>query len=564
MLSLRRLNTITRTYRHFRRYQQILRVLVKYGFGDILSQLHLYQLVEKGSHFFRISKKAETILLPRYERIRLALEELGPTFVKLGQLLSTRPDLVPPTLVEELAKLQDKVSPFPFVEAKDVIQTELKHSAEEIFSKFEEKPIAAASLGQVHCAWLKNGDKVAVKVQRPDIYRIIEVDLEIMLYLASLMQKHIVEAEGYDPVGIVKEFADNITKELDYMLEASNIERFAKNFKDEPAIYVPHVYRDYSTEKVLTMEYIDGIKISEVRKLKADGYDCNLIASQGAMLILKQIFEHNFFHGDPHPGNIFILPDNVICFLDYGMMGRIDEEAKDSLASLVKAFIDKDVSETVHLFLKFYPSEKVDLRKFKLDTWEVLDQYHGVPLKQIELKRVFRQALYLVDKHRLKIPPDLFLLTKALVSIESSGSSLDPDFNAVEQIQPFIKEIILKKFSPHTIAHKLKKSLFEFFALFQEFPEEIRNMFSLLKSGEMKVKFEHRGLEPFIAKLDQVSNRLAFAIIAAALIIGSALIVLSQTPPLIFGIPVIGLAGFLVAAFMGLGLLIAIFRSGKL
>jgi ubiquinone biosynthesis protein len=446
--------------------------------------------------------------------------------VKLGQLLSTRPDLVSPTLVEELATLQDKVSPFSFVEAKDLIQTELKHSAKEIFSKFEEKPIAAASLGQVHCARLKNGDRVAVKVQRPDIYRIIEVDLEIMLYLASLMQKHIVEAEGYDPVGIVKEFADNIT--------------------------------------VLTMEYIDGIKISEVRKLKADGYDCKLIASQGAMLILKQIFEHNFFHGDPHPGNIFILPDNVLCFLDYGMMGRIDEETKNGLASLVKAFIDKDVSETVNLFFKFYPSEKVDLRKFKIDTWEVLDQYHGVPLKQIKLKRVFRQALYLVEKHRLKIQPELFLLGKALVSIESTGSSLDPDFNVVEQTQPFIKEIILKKFSPHTIAHKLKKSLFEFFALFQEFPEEIRNIFSLLKSGEMKVKFEHRGLEPFIAKLDQVSNRLAFAIIAAALIIGSGLIVLSQTPPLIFGIPVIGLVGFLVAAFMGLGLLIAISRSGKL
>jgi ubiquinone biosynthesis protein len=564
MLSLRRLNTITRTYRHFRRYQQILRVLVKYGFGDILSQLHLYQLVEKGSHFFRISKRAETILLPRYERIRLVLEELGPTFVKLGQLLSTRPDLVPPTLVEELAKLQDKVSPFPFVEAKDVIQTELKHSLEEIFSKFEEKPIAAASLGQVHCAWLKNGDKVAVKIQRPDIYRIIEVDLEIMLYLASLMQKHIVEAEDYDPIGVVKEFADNIAKELDYTLEASNIERFDKNFNEEPTIYVPHVYHDYSTEKVLTMEYIDGIKISEVRKLEADGYDCKLIASQGAMLILKQIFEHNFFHGDPHPGNIFILPGNVLCFLDYGMMGRIDEETKNDLASLAKAFIDKDVSETVHLFLKFYKSEKVDLRKFKLDTWEVLDQYHGIPLKQIELKRVLRQALYLVEKHRLKIPPGLFLLTKALVYLESTGSSLDPDFNAVEEIQPFIKEIILKKFSPHTIANKLKKSLFEFFALFQEFPEEIRNIFSMLKSGAMKVKFEHRGLEPFIAKLDQVSNRLAFAIIAAALIIGSALIVLSQTPPLIFGIPVIGLAGFLVAAFMGLGLIIAIFRSGKL
>ncbi|TET65154.1 MAG: AarF/ABC1/UbiB kinase family protein [Candidatus Aminicenantes bacterium] len=564
MVSLRRLHTVTRTYRHFHRYQQILMVLVKYGFGDILTKLHLYQVIERGFRFFRIRKETEIIRLLPYERIRLALEELGPTFVKLGQLLSTRPDLVPPTLVEELEELQDKVSPVPFVEVKKVIRTELGQPLEKIFSKFEEIPIAAASLGQVHCACLRNGDTVAVKVQRPNICRIIEVDLEIMLYLANLIQKHIVEAEAYDPVGIVKEFAKNIAKELDYTLESSNIERFAKNFKDVPLIYVPRVHHDYSTEKVLTMEYIDGIKTSEIKKLEAAGYDCKLIATRGAKLIAKQIFEHGFFHADPHPGNIFILPDNIVCFLDYGMMGRIDEEVKNDLASLMKAFIDKDVSETAHWFLKSYPSEKVDLREFKLDVWEILDQYHGLPLKQIELKRVFRQVLYLVEKHHLKIRPDLFLLNKALVYLEGMGSSLDPDFNAVEQIQPFIKEIILKKFSPRTIAHKWQKSLFEFFTLFQEFPQEIRNMFSLLKTGKMKVKFEHRGLEPFIAKQDQVSNRLAFAIIAAALIIGSALIVLSQTPPLVFGIPVIGLAGFLVAAFMGLWLLIAIFRSGKL
>ena len=564
MVSLRQIHTVTRTHRHFRRYQQILRVLVKYGFSDILTKLHLYQVIERGFRLFRKRKKPEIMGLPRYERVRLALEELGPTFVKLGQLLSTRPDLVPPTLVEELERLQDKVPPFPIVEAKEVIRTELGHPLEKIFSKFEEIPIAAASLGQVHCAWLINGDMVAVKVQRPNICRIIEVDLEIMLYLANLIQKHIIEAEGYDPVGIVKEFAKNIAKELDYTLEASNIERFAKNFKDDPIIHIPHVYHDYSTEKVLTMEYIDGIKISEVKKLETYGYDCKLIATRGAKLISKQIFEHGFFHGDPHPGNIFILPDNIVCFLDYGMMGRIDEEVKNDLASLVKAFIDKDVSETTRWFLKIYPAEKVDLREFKLDTWEMLDQYHGVPLQQIELKRVFRQALFFVEKHHLKIPPDLFLLNKALVYLEGTGRSLDPDFNAVEQIQPFIKEIILKKISPRTIAHKLQKSIFEFFTLFQEFPQEIRNTFSLLKTGEMKIKFEHKGLEPFIAKQDQVSNRLAFAIIAAALIIGSALIVLSKTPPLIFSIPVIGLAGFLVAAFMGLRLLIAIFRSGKL
>ncbi|MDL1955555.1 MAG: AarF/UbiB family protein [Candidatus Desulfofervidus auxilii] len=563
MFSLRKLHTITRTYRHFRRYQQILKVLVKYGFSDILAQLHLYRVVEKYLRFFKREQETEITRLSRYERIRLTLEELGPTFVKLGQLLSTRPDLVPPTLAEELGKLQDKVPPFSFLEAKKIIESELGRPLEKIFSRFEEMPIAAASLGQVHRAWLKSGDMVAVKIQRPNIRRIIEVDLDIMLYLAGLLQKHIVEVEWYDPVGIVKEFAKNIAKELDYTLEASNIERFAKNFKDDPTIYVPRVYRDYSTEKVLTMEYIDGIKISEIGKLEAAGYDRKLIARRGANLILKQIFEHGFFHGDPHPGNIFVLPDNVICFLDYGMMGRIDEEIKENLALLIKACIDKDISETTRWFLRLYPAKKVNLREFKLDIWELLDQYHGVPLKQIELKRVFRQVLYLVEKHHLKIPPDLFLLNKALVSLEGIGRSLDPDFNAVEQIQPFVKEIILKKFSLRNIIHKGQKSFWELFVLFQESPQEIREFLSLLKKGEIKVKFEHKGLETFIAKQDQVNNRLSFAIISASLIISSALIVLSDIPPFIFGIPIIGLIGFLVAGFMGLWLLIAIFRSGK-
>ena len=564
MFFLKRLHSITHTYRHFRRYQQILSVLVKYGFDDILSHLRHHQVIEKSFRLFKKRQKSELIQLSRYERIRLALEELGPTFVKLGQLLSTRPDLVPPTLVAELEKLQDKVPPFPFIEVKEIIESELRHSLEEIFSRFEQTPIAAASLGQVHSARLKNGDRVAIKIQRPNIRRIIEVDLEIMLYLATLLQKHFVEAEWYDPVGMVKEFAKSITKELDYTLEASNIERFAKKFKDEPTIYVPRVYRDYSTEKVLTMEYIDGIKISEIQKLKAAGYDCKLIAKHGANLILKQVFEHSFFHGDPHPGNIFILPDNVICFLDYGMMGYLEEETKETLALLVRAFIDKDVAETTRWLLKLYPAEKVNLRELKLDIWELIDQYYGVPLEQIELKKLFRQTLYLVERYHLKIPPDLFLLNKALVYLEGIGRSLDPDFNAVEQIQPFIKETISKKFRLHTIARKWHKGFEELFAVFQQSPQEIREIFSLLKKGEIKLKFEHETLERFIAKQEQATNRLGLAIIAAALIIASALVMLSDIPPLIFGIPGVALMGFLVAGFVGLCLLIALFRSGKL
>ncbi len=561
MISLRKLHTVTRTYRHFRRYQQILGILIKYGFGDILGQLRLYQFFEKGIGFFY--KKTEVSHLTRYERIRLALEELGPTFIKLGQLLSTRPDLVPPSLAEELAKLQDKVPPFSFAEVKEIIESEFKKPLEVVFSFFEEKPIAAASLGQVHRARLKTGEEVAVKVQRPHIKRIIEIDLEIMLYLAKLLQRHIVEAEWYDPVSVVKEFAKSITKELDYTLEAANIERFAKNFIGDTTIYVPKVYRAYSTEKILTMEFIDGIKISEVEKLKASGYDCRLIARRGANLILKQVFEYNFFHGDPHPGNIFILPGNIICFLDYGMMGRIDSETKDTLAQLVRAFVDKDVEETTRWLLKLYPAENVNLKELKLDIWELLDQYHGVPLKQIRLKHLFRQVLSIVERHHLRIPPDLFLLNKALVALEGLGKSLDPEFDAITHIKPFIKKIVSQKYNPFLMARRWQRGLGELIFLLQELPQEIREIVRLFKRGEFKIRLEHKHLEDFIAKQDQVSNRLAFAIIVAALIVGSALIVLANTPPYFFGIPAIGLLGFSIAGIMGILLLIAIFRSGK-
>ncbi len=561
MFSLKKLHTIGRTYRHFRRYQQILSVLIKYGFSDILQQLRLYQALK--GRIRSSPKQKDVIQLTRYERIRLALEELGPTFIKLGQLLSTRPDLVPPSLAQELSKLQDKVPPFSFEQVREIIEGDLNQPLDKVFSEFDPRPIAAASLGQVHRARLKNGQEVAVKVQRPNIRRTIEVDLEIMLYLATLLQRHVVEAEYYNPVGIVKEFSKTIVKELDYILEAANVERFARNFKNDPTIHVPQTYREYTTERVLVMEYIRGIKISEIDRLKKEGYDCHLLARQGANLILKQIFEFNFFHGDPHPGNIFVLPGNVICFLDYGMMGRIDEETKEILALFVRSFVERDVGETTRWLLKLYPADKVEMRELKLDVWELIDQYHGVPLKQIELRRLFRQALYIVEKHRLRVPPDLFLLNKALVALEGLGKSLDPDFDAISAIEPFIKRLIAQKYSPWAVAQKWHRGVENLMRIFQILPQEFQEIITLLKKGEINVKLEHIKLDLLIAKLDRISNRLAFAIIAAALIVGSALITIANIPPFILGIPVIGFLGFLIAGFMGLWLLIAIFRSGK-
>lgn len=554
-----KINVIRRTYRHVNRYRQILGVLIKYGFDDLISQLHF----PKFFFPFRSRPEKEVARLSRYERLRLVLEELGPTFIKLGQLLSIRPDLVPPALVEELSKLQDQAPPFSFTEAKEIIERELKAPLEEIFAHFEQTPIAAASLGQVHRAFLKDGTAVAVKVQRPHIEKTIEVDLEIMLYFARFLQRRLREVRPYNPVGIVQEFAKYIAKEMDYLLEATNIERFGKNFKNEPDIYVPKVYRLYCTKRVLVMEYVEGIKISEIEKLKAAGYDLRLIAKRGARLILRQIFEYGFFHGDPHPGNVFILPKAIFCFLDYGMMGRIDEETKETLAFLLRSFVEQDVDATARWLLKLCPAEEINLRELKVDLWEIMDQYYDVPLRQIELKRLYQQILYLVGKHHLRIPQDLFLLDKTLVIMEGIGLKLDPDFHAVEEIKPFVRNLIAKRYSPKMVLRRWQKHWGEIFACLETFPTEAKELFTLLKKGKIKLEIQHQDLEKIIDKQSQIGNRLVLAIIAAALMVSSALIILAGLPPFLLGIPSLGLIGLVSAFVLILGLLIAVFSSKK-
>jgi len=555
MSILHKINVITRTYRHFNRYRQILGVLIKYGFDDLIAKLHF----PKFFFPFRTKPEKEVTRLSRYERLRLVLEELGPTFIKLGQLLSIRPDLVPPPLVEELSKLQDQAPPFPFTEAKEIIENELKSPLEEIFVHFDQMPIAAASLGQVHRAVLKDGTAVAVKVQRPRIQRTIEVDLDIMLYFAKFLQRRVPEIRPYNPVGVVQEFAKYIAKEMDYLLEATNIERFSKNFKNEPHIYVPKVYRSYCTKKVLVMEFVEGIKISEIKKLKAAGYDLKLIARRGADLILRQIFEHGFFHGDPHPGNVFIMPKAIFCFLDYGMMGRIDEETKETLAFLLRSFVEQDVDATAKWLLKLCPAEEINFRELKLDLWEIMDQYYDVPLSQIELKRLYHQILYLVGKHRLRIPQDLFLLDKALVVMEGIGLKLDPNFHAVEEIKPFVRNLIARRYNPKMVFRRWQRHWGEIFTFLETIPIETKELFTLLKKGKIKLEIQHQDLEKIMEKQSQIGNRLVLAIIAAAFMVSSALIILAGLPPFIFDIPFLGIIGLTIAFVLILVLVIAVF-----
>jgi len=334
---VRRHGIIGRTYRHANRYRQIVSVLLRHGFGDTVARLGLHKHLAISPRFLAREEepKGQAAALTRSERIRMAIEELGPSFVKLGQLMSTRPDMVYPELRLELEKLQDAVPPFPAEEARRIVETELGGSLDAIFGEFDENPVASASMAQVHRALLPDGLVVAVKIQRPGVKRTLEVDLEIMLDLAKLMEKHLGEMDVINPVGMVEEFGRTIRKEMDFNVEAAHIERFARNFQSDRTIRVPRVFRQLVTDKILTMEFVEGTKVSELATLAEKGLDPQLIADRGADLILKQVFDHGFFHADPHPGNILVLEDNVICFLDYGMMGRLTGRHRECLGGFV-------------------------------------------------------------------------------------------------------------------------------------------------------------------------------------------------------------------------------------
>ena len=559
------LGDITQKIQNIDRLRQIVQVLVKYGFGYIIDRLKIDQnIIRKNLIRFGQIKKLDLFDMPMPVRARKVLEELGPTFIKLGQILSTRPDIVPLEFCKEFEKLQDDVPPFEYKKAEEVIRNELKNSVDKIFNNFSRTPEAAASLSQVHFAELKTGEKVVVKVQRPDIRKVITTDLNILEGLARLMEKRIEESRIYNPVGIVNEFKETILKEIDFNAEATHSVRFQMNFKDDTTVYVPKIFHKLSTGKVLTIERIEGAKITDIEMIEKSGLDRKQIAVNGANAILKQIFIDGFFHADPHPGNIFVIEGNKIVFLDYGMVGRIDEATKDQLANILTAMIERDIPEISDTFIAMGLIDEVDVRKLNLGLADLMDCYYGIPLNELRIGPLLVEIVKLVSQYRVKIPPDLFLLVKTMLTIESVGSSLYPEFNMTAQAKPFVENLLKSRYSPKKIALEIRKFAKDLYRFKSTFPKDLNIILSKIKKGTLSIDFEHQGLENLIVHMDKVSNRIAFSLIIAALVIGSSIIMQTDKGPLFLGFPVLGVIGFIVASIFGLGLAIAILRSGRL
>ena len=566
MLSIKEIGRVSQRYRHLMRYRQIIGIIVKYGFDNIIDAMNIDHYIESGLQlipFVTVHEKVER--LSNNPRIRMTLEELGPTFIKMGQVLSSRPDLVPPDLLNELSKLQDHVPAFEFEQVTAIVASEFGKPCEKVFASIESTPFASASIGQVHRALLDNGKDVAVKIQRPGIRKTIEADLEIMLHLASIIENNIEEVAFFKPVKIVEEFAKTLEKELDYTIEATSMTQMADQFKNDPHIHIPAVFEETSSERVLTMAFVKGIKADDIAAIDAAGLDRKILTRRGADFIMKQVFEYGFFHADPHPGNIFVLPDNVICPIDFGMTGFIDRTTGELFADLIHSIGSNDFKLTARLMCELADFERQpDLSRLEKEINLFVTTHLSKTLKDIKTARMMNAFLELCASHELRIPPDFFLMMKAFVSIEGVATKLDPDFDMISHAIPYVKAAKFEKFKPSRIAREAMGIARESYKLLQVLPTDLIEILRQVKSGNLHLNIKIDGLDRLMHTQDQTSNRISFSIIIAALILGSAIVINSDVPPTLFGVSVIGIAGFVAAAVMGIWLLVAIIQRGRL
>jgi len=550
--------SITRPVRHFRRYQHILTIFARHGFGFALSLVPTDPwLLRHLSRALKSETMPEAVSLPAH--FRQAFTELGPSFVKLGQLLSTRPDLLPPDYVTELSKLQDRVAPFAWEAARRVIQEDLGALPEKYFKHIDPKPLAAASLGQVHAATLYNGERVVVKVQRPDIRPTLEVDLEILNDLAHYAQQHTFLGQFYRLEKIAQDFADTLHNELDYRREARNADRLRANFAHEPYVYIPRVYWELTTERILVLEFIEGIKIDDIAALDAAGCDRLHLATVAARLTIKQVFDDGFFHADPHPGNFFVMEGDVIGAMDFGMVGYLSPEDRRDLVRLYAVAVRNDPAGVVDEFIHIGAARPdVDRRALERDVGRLLRKYYGLPLKEIRAADVLNDVMPVVYRHRLQMPSNFWLLAKTLSMMEGLGQQLAPGFDIFAFSQSYVARLLFKSTLPN---RRWLEGALRTGQLWGDVSRELPRA-TLLLLDRMEKK------EPIPLSLDQRSfnqlgylvTRLSLSLVIAGMIIGLAIVIpTTSQSSLLFQI--IAIAGFVFSLILGAWLLLSIVRK---
>ncbi|WP_210468824.1 AarF/ABC1/UbiB kinase family protein [Sporosarcina sp. 6E9] len=551
--------------RHTRRFQEIINAFLKNGFSHFLFRLGLTERdLKKTNENEDWNIKGQHV----GKRLRYTLQELGPTFVKLGQIASSRRDLVPAEIIHELEKLQEHVHAVPFSTIRMIVEAELGGTLENLFDSFDEAPLAAASIGQVHVARLPTGEEVAVKVQRPNIKQTIETDLEILYEIAKFLEENSVWAKTYHIKEIIQEFSKSLRDELDYKVEGRSANRIAKQFKEQPNIQIPNIYIDFSTTKILTMELVQGIRLNDIKQLDDGGYDRKLIAERVVDAMFFQVLEKGFFHGDPHPGNIYILPDNRICFLDFGMMGRINDQLKFHFASLIINLKQGDTNGMMKVFSDMgLLNEDTNKADFQRDLDDLIEVYYEVSLDEISLGGIMSELFEVAFQHKIQIPTEITILGKAILTLESTVSLLDPTFSVMKAVEPFGRKLMLERYHPKTILQNSWKDLVENAEILLHLPKDIKKITSTVGKGKLRLDINVQQIQTILGRLDRISNRLSFSIILLAfsilmvgLIIGSA--IAGQTN-LLWSFPIIE-AGSIIATLMFVFLLFSIFRSGRM
>lgn len=550
--------------RHTGRYRDIAMALGRHGFGYMAEEIGLTRLIRVPLRRFRKTEPGTRTLA---ERIRLVLEELGPTFVKVGQLASTRADLLPESIVQELVKLQDQVPPFSAKEARSIMEQELQLPLEELLDSFDEVPLAAASIGQVHQARLATGERVAIKIQRPGVVPVIELDLEILRHLTALANKRWSWVSRYQIPQMVEEFARSIRAELDYSYEGRNAEKIRRQFKEGEGIYIPGVHWHYTTSKVLTMDFVEGTHLNRALELQESGFDRGRIAERLVNALLRQIFEGGFFHADPHPGNLLVTRGGELAFIDFGMVGRLSGEMKDHLSSLVIALMRRSTEGMVRAILRMgLVDDAADTAGLRMDLERLRDRYYDIPFAEIQIGQALTDLFAAAQRHRIVLPPDFLLLGKALLTVEGVALSLDPELRILDLTEPFGRKLLREKYGSRRLSKKLIEGAAELTDSLVDLPQQLRRLSAMLGKGKVKMEMDLPGMEEFLRKLDKIGNRLSFSIvllsfsiIMVGLIIGSSL---SRTPTILWNVPAIEI-GFALAALMFLWLLYSIFRSGR-
>jgi ubiquinone biosynthesis protein len=547
-----------RLFRSLGRSRQIATVLLNHGFGDLMDRLGLARYVRWGTRLFR-RRPEQRPELTTARRIRLALQDLGPTYIKFGQVISTRPDILPADLIEELSQLQEAVPPFSSDVAVQLVEAELGKPVGELFAEFDRTPLAAGSLAQVHRAVHRDGTVLAVKVRRPDVIRGVERDLTLMQDLATLAERHLPETRPFDPVGLVNQFSRTIRREMNFRREGRSIQEFRHLFRGDATLYVPEVYEELSSEGVLTMEHINGCRADDRLAISRLEVPVAKIASNGANIFMKMAFELGVFHGDPHPGNIRIRPDGTVALLDWGMVGFLEPSKRDQLVDLFMAVVRNDVPRVVEVMqLLAQPVEPIDAVLLRTDVHEFVANYYGCSLEQLRVGRMLSDFVALIGRHNLRCPPDLMLLVRAIVTLEGVGRSLLPEFNLAEELAPFVERLIRRRYNPRQIADRAWNEFTGLAGAVHSIPGQLSKALQRIGSDNMRVQLDHRGLDRLITEFDRSSNRVVVGVVTSAILLSSA-IVLRGGGSLWINVP-----AFLLSGFLGIWLIYGILRSGRL